>query len=157
MTCTECIEQLLEADPETLAGTGMSPVAEHIASCAQCRRVATKLLAAHDRDSSAYLGIQSRKTADAVATRVIVSQQGSAVRRLSIVRQIRWGLVPLAAAAVLFLTLVTRQNSNRVAAITADSLDVAARPSVLSVRVPPGKNAVVFKTRDPLISVVWIY
>ena len=159
MTCTEALDLLLEADPETLAGRGESPLTAHLRSCAHCQATATRLLAAHQHDSMAYLGVAARRAPGAVAELVMATPNVEAQMRPRRSRGWRVGfaLVPLAAAAALLLVVTARRDARREAFQASMDAAFAASTAVTNVKVPPGRNAVVFKTRDPNISVVWIY
>jgi hypothetical protein len=45
MTCTDCLEAMLESDPAELRGVGRSDLAGHLRRCSSCRRVADAVLA----------------------------------------------------------------------------------------------------------------
>ena len=159
MNCVETHDLLLEADPETLAGNGDPAVAAHLQSCAQCRSVVAQLLEAHERDVALYVDVTPRQTPDAVATMVIAAAVGDVPvrKRRSIRRAVGIGLVPIAAAAAFLLAIHTRRDARQEAFQASIDAAFAAPAAVTSVKIPAGKNAVVFKTQDPNISVVWIY
>lgn len=159
MTCTEALDLLLEADPAVLAETSESPVALHLRSCEPCRLLAARLVSGHERDRAGYLGVVSQQSADTIAARVIMAAAPTPIvpiRRRSL-RRVALGIVPVAAAAAFVLLVNARRNARH--AEFQESIDAAfaASTAVTNVKVPPGRNAVVFKTRDPGISVVWIY
>ena len=96
-----------------LAGTGSSAVAEHLRSCEACRSVARRLLAAHELMRAAYLGAVPRQSAEEVARQAVVLAGAEAEREVARRRILRaggWGLIPLAAAAAVVLTVVARRD-----------------------------------------------
>ena len=139
MNCTQAREAMLVAEPselgaaaataaEALDGLGDSPLAEHLATCDTCRRLAG-LLGADMNRLSFRLRARSRRRMLLLAT------------------------LPVAAvlvAAVAVATKHTRQTS-------VVALPLADRPaSVVSVHVGVGQRAAVIKTADPKITLVWI-
>jgi hypothetical protein len=107
----------------------------------------------------AYLAVIPRDRATVVAQRAIIAAKVVSIRANAWRRRRAAvaGLLSLAAAAAVVLVVAGR---NRVVPMTpsvqlATPADSAA--SAIAVEVPEGKNAIVFATKNPLISVVWIY
>jgi hypothetical protein len=159
MTCAETLDVLLEAEPETLAGAGDPVVAEHLQSCLRCQDIAAQLLAAHEHDRDLFLSAAPRLPSDAIARNVMAAAHVAtpARHRRSHVRTIGFGLVPIAAAAMVVLAIHPRRDARREALQASIDAAFAESVAVTGVKVPPGRNAVVFKTQDPNISVIWIY
>ncbi len=144
MTCDEARDLLLEAEPEALRGTGTSALALHLAGCAECRAMAVRVLAqqaALDRALTAMA--EARLAAPARPAR----------RRW---RLATWGLAAAAGLAALLLARPDRPDGDgRLAAPPR----LASAPAAVDVDVSatPGRNAVVMKTADPTITIVWFF
>lgn len=139
MNCEECRELMVEADPELLTGIGDEPVAAHITSCEACRDLARAMLGQLSVTRATYSRIEP------------VSQPPRHTVRF-IRRRAVWAVATLAAAAVAVITIVGRRD-----AASAPDVPSDAASTLVSVVVPDGRNAIVFATKNPLISVVWIY
>lgn len=142
MTCTEARELLLEADLDALRGEGPSALARHVAACARCRALAGQVLdeqAALDR-VLAHLAERAHPA-------------GGVRRTPPAVRVAAWGLAAAAAVVAAFLGLRARPT-----AAPEPPAALAAPPSAVEVDVSAsGRNAVVFRTPDPTITVVWFF
>ncbi len=100
-----------------------------------------------------------RQAPHAVASKVFAAArtEAPARQRRSAMRTVGFGLVPVVAAALLMLVIHIRRDARRDALQASIDAAFASPIAVTSVKVPPGRNAIVFKTQDPNISVVWIY
>ena len=160
MTCGEVREWLLVASPELLADVASPPVAGHLETCASCREVAKRLLSSQDELEAAYRSTHPGRSAADVAQRAmdtmptgvpVVSLNRGRHRLIALA-----GMVGLAAAAAVLITIAGPSGVPPVSpaaqpAVTPDS------PASITVEVPEGRNAIVFMTRNPKVSVVWIY
>ncbi len=138
MNCDECRDAMLEADPELLTGIGDAPVAVHIQTCERCRDLAAAMLGQLTLARNAYARIESGSPPPRHSVRFIP-------------RRAVWAVATLAAAAV----VITIIGGRRVAPAPEAPSDTAS--TSVAVVVPDGRNAIVFATKNPLISVVWIY
>ncbi len=157
MTCAEALELVLEAEPEELTGVGNSPLAAHLRQCADCQRIAQSLHTHHAAVQAVYLSAESRRPAAAGVTRSIgPSAEGTALATTGHHLR-RWVLVGVGVAAAITLMVMVRHGTPATALThpTAPSVTTPAAPMV--AQVPPNQNAIIFATRDPLISVVWFY
>jgi len=108
----------------------------------------------------AYSSAVPRDTAEEVARRAmlapseIVQLRSSGHRRR--IGAIAAGLVTLAAAAVL-ITVVGREQAKPAARPNSRRTIHDTAAATVAVEVPEGRNAIVLATKNPLISVVWIY
>lgn len=57
MNCHECVDMMLEAEPTELTGRGDGALAEHLRSCASCRRMAASIV----RDTRVLAGVVERR------------------------------------------------------------------------------------------------
>jgi anti-sigma factor RsiW len=160
MNCHEAREWLIDADPDVLTHAEASPVAGHLQSCASCRAVVARLLTAQHGMHGAYLAVAPRKSAAEVAQQVLAGE--SKVLPITATRRGRRNVVAaasvlsLATAAAVLIAVVGRQRAPAAPAFQpAVVADTAV--SSITVEVPEGRNAIVFTTRNPLISVIWIY
>ncbi len=158
--CEEAREWLLVAGPESLADAASSPVAGHLEMCASCRELAKRLRSSQDELEAAYLATSPRRGAVDVAQRAMDTVH-SGVPIMSINRRRRRliavaGMVGLAAAAALLVTIVGPSGVAPVSPATPPAVAPDSAASI-AVEVPEGRNAIVFTTRNPKVSVVWIY
>ncbi len=172
MNCHEALEWLLEAGPDELAGVGDSPAAAHLRSCARCTAAAARLLEGQHALAASLDGLRPRLSADEALDRVLgASPSESGVAR-AVARLARWrGGAParptrlparwrrwavaaaLPAAAAGFAALLLTGDAPPPAPLPVSHL--AERTPALSV--PAGRNAAVFTTSNPRITVVWYY
>ncbi|MBW3553506.1 MAG: hypothetical protein KY466_08350 [Gemmatimonadetes bacterium] len=152
MTCRDALERMMEAEPAVLEGAASADaaLAEHLRGCGRCRAVADVLareLAALD----AGLGELASPGADPreqLRPRFAVS--GTRV----------WKWIPLAAAALAAVLLLGRSGpppggGPGPAELTAE--DREPRATTLAVTLPENRGAAVMSTRNPKITVVWLY
>jgi hypothetical protein len=137
MTCPEARKAMLVADPAELRGETETPLAVHIAGCAECRRAATMFAA-----GTAQLAVAS-------------ANRASVQRRRVSRRTIGLALVPAAAAAILAVVLVTR-SSRRGAAMPRAAVSSLPAARTVSLEVARGQQATVLKTADPKVTVIWL-
>ena len=142
MSCEECRELMLEADPELLTGIGDEPLAAHLNRCDVCRDAAAAMLRQVQLARTAYQRIEP------------VSSPPRRVMRFSVRRSV-WVVASLAAAAVITVVATRPAQVDLHGGHWVDLPDATSVP--LAVDVPEGKSAIVFDTKNPNISVVWIY
>jgi hypothetical protein len=138
MNCTEAREAMLVAEPSELrAATGNAAdapdgpgdsLAEHLAVCDPCRRLAG-LLAADLNGLSFRFRARSRRR-----------------------RTMMLAAFPIAAVVVATVTVVARRSAQTTP--VAERRDRSA--SVVSVDVGVGQQAAVIKTADPKTTLIWI-
>ena len=167
MICPEMRQQMLDADLDELTGLGGTPLARHIAACEPCR-VAGRGIAAGTRRFAAERPIQIRAT-----------PTPSKARR-------GWltGAIGLAAACLTFLVARAETNWAPEPRLADATLGAAVAPAELpvpdhsfaptasdpvvdapidvvdplvSVEVPEGRRALVMKTRNPSMTVIWLH
>ncbi len=146
MTCNDALAAMLECDPREVEPGAGSPLAEHLRECAACQMKATAVLEHHATLVRAY---QSAGDLGPCAH--------AAVPRRRLTMLVPWMATAIAAAVVLVVGM-TRRVHRAAAVPAAVERDATAPPAPsLAVEVPPGKNAIIMNTKDPTISVVWIY
>lgn len=167
MTCGEIRERILEASAAALAGHGESAVARHVRGCAACRAIASSVLGETERLASDLEHVRPRMgEGDAVR----LARQGRAAVEDPAVRDrgrrwLRWGPVPVAAAAAITALLLTEgprrpgmEETGPAAATRGSEVAVVGEPPAqLSVDVPEQGRIAVFETSDPSVTVVWFY
>ena len=151
MNCELALERMLDADPEELEGRGDSELISHIQGCGRCQAVAAELVAGHEMLAAQIHSVD----VDRGVERVLPAVRRAATQRVRRRRLIRFAL-PAAAAAVLAL-FATRDRvpsvplGNPPARLAGPALE---QPTV---RLAPNTNALVLKTNNPKITVVWFY
>ncbi|MGH7502744.1 MAG: hypothetical protein ACREL7_13435 [Longimicrobiales bacterium] len=165
MECRSFVDAMMEAEPAVLRGKGATALAVHIRTCIRCARRAQLVLGATEA-LAAELDIRS-EAKDAARSRVIVAAAGARPG----IRQSTWRartrrsvLVALPAAAALVLAVgLDRLGDDGANAPAVDSASVTQpSPDMGGLESPdvvvrPGQNAVVFRTSNPKITVVWYY
>lgn len=133
MTCDAARDALLIADLPFLAGDE-SELARHVRHCARCAALSRAL------------------TGD------VATLRSSLRRRTAKRRRLAGAALTSAAAAVVWLAVRATKPVNRpeAAASRAPSAANVHPTNVVSVQVAPGKQATVFKTSDPTVTVVWL-
>lgn len=164
MTCGEALNRMLEAEPAALrADAGADPVlAEHLRGCGRCRRVAATLVTELEALDA---GLEELATAPGPSRSGSDSPGGSRPRRAAgsgrgVVRRLgTW--VPLAAAAVLAAVLLLRPGGDPDpppdGPAGAGAAASVARPGRVAVTLPADRGGAVMSTRNPNITVVWLY
>ena len=154
VNCEMALEQMLESDVEDLTGESGTDLAAHIAACERCQAVASEIVDGQRRLADSLRAMESGRRVDAVLDEV----RSQATRRRRRAR-VFGALVPLAAAAALAL-LITSDRSGTVPppsdAVVSESATAVPPPRTM-VRLPPATNAMVLKTDNPTITVVWFY
>ena len=152
MTCAQALDQMLEAEPAELHADAPGDLARHLRGCDACRSAAERILAAQVELASGLAALTAAGVREQVRVRTIGSAP-SGVRR--------WALrvaLPLAAAASLLLVLRRSPSpppeSSRIAA-AAIQRDMMHEEAL--VEPGPGQSAAVMATRDPEVTVVWLY
>jgi anti-sigma factor RsiW len=151
MNCAEIVSELMEMP----AGSPVSAsVSKHLPTCAACTALEEQIRNDHAMLRRGYGGIGTDSVASTIAATAIAATTRRAWQR----RVVGWSLLPIAAAVILVL-LPGRKAApplTRPAAPATHAM-IASQSPPLAVTVPPGKNVIVFRTRDPKIDVVWIY
>ena len=150
VNCDTALEQMLVSEVEDLTGESGTELAAHIVACARCQAVASEIVEGQRRLADSLRAMESGRTVDTVLDEV----RAQVTRRRRRTRAFRV-LVPLAAAAALAL-LVTTDRSGTVPSSVAVPESATAVPRTM-VRLPPTTNAMVLKTDNPKITVVWFY
>ena len=171
MVCSAYLDAMKEADPAALRGEGETALASHIRTCARCRTAAARVLRA-DARLAAWLGsaplavseaarpgqMHSRAQATGNARQKSDAARFGSARRGRVRRVVRKAL-PI--AALIALVVAIDQGVERVTRVAPpDTAQASAPDAVLEtpdVDVQPGQNAVVFRTSNPKITVVWYY
>ncbi len=151
MNCELALERMLDADLEELEDRGDSELVAHIQGCGRCHAVAAELLAGHEMLDAQIHSVDAGRGVE----RVLPAVRRAAIQRVRRRRLIRFAL-PAAAAAVLAL-LVTRDPVPSVPLVDPQAQLAGQPPEQQTVRLAPNTNAVVLKTNNPKITVVWFY
>lgn len=152
MTCHEARTIILAAEPSSLV-IPAPPLAGHLEACAECRRLHRRVLAHEHELRTAYGATEPRHPAEQAARRAAST---SAVRRLRRRGLALAGTIGLAAAAAVLLMFAGRGRHTTMRYL-ARSTPQPEDFSSIEVEFPDSTNALVFRTRNPKISVVWIY
>lgn len=183
MKCADARTELLTAEPAELEGIGASPLAEHIRGCDRCRAAARMILDQQAALAQALVAAgRPAHTADQAADAVLAVVAGDdtspgsqeadppeagagrgararvvpldTARRWAARRAMNWRLwAPVTLAAALAAVLLAWPRYDWQVPPPAR----AAAPTQVAVSAPPGKNVVVFGTRNPDIKVIWFY
>jgi predicted anti-sigma-YlaC factor YlaD len=155
LTCAQARDALLEADlAELRGGSSATPLAEHLATCADCRRMAERIVAATDA-----LGRERMRQPRRAVGVAAAAARGEADRIRRTRR--RWlAAVPALAAAgiaAIFLARGTPSLSPAPSAPSAASAAsaAAAAPADIPLVASMAHTVAVFKTANPNIVVVW--
>lgn len=141
MKCADARAAMLEAELDELRGMGSTPLAQHVASCADCASYAQKILRSYGALGSG-LAQMSTQTA-AVPVIPIRSRKRNAQK---------WLPLPLAAAAILALLLLRTEQEE------LPNVDALARMTFKDtplVTPPAGKQAMVMERNE--MTIVWLY
>lgn len=151
MNCSSAIQSMLEAEPLELRGIGDSELAKHLATCEECRSIASEMLAAQESLAGELAAAEPRLSVEE-AVRVAGRRRASVSRR-NLFLQVG---APLAAAAGL-AGIVMFGGQNDTANETVQTLVEETLPG-LEVQGPPGKDVAVFEVADrPDVVVVWFF
>jgi hypothetical protein len=172
MKCEIALERMLEAEPAVLRGEDVGELAEHVAGCARCARIAATLLEETDTVDRALGEWAGSASADSAADTAlaavraagregVVSPRGdrdpgtAAAARAPRQTWVRRAWIPLAAAAALAGVLVTARNETPFPKAT-ESAGTPFEPRV-SVTPPADRSAAIMETENPNITIVWLY
>ena len=140
MSCTEIRDALLDAELDELRGIGETPVARHVATCAECRAYAQTIL-------RSYLQM------DAALTEMSTQRRDATVLPLKKRRRARWLPLPLAAAAVIALVMVRAQPDDEPPNVDRLAQLMFKEQPVVSPRA--GQQALVMEKNE--LTIVWLY
>ncbi len=140
MNCATALDLLLEAEPAELAGEADTGLAQHLRTCARCRRRAQLIL-----DEYAAL----RGALDHAEPRLHPAAAPTRHRRWAVI-------VPLALAASVAVLLLGRR-SGLLAPPATPVAQVASAAEALEVEGSPGRTVAVFRTDNPNIVVIWSF
>jgi hypothetical protein len=150
MTCDEAMETLLESDH---CATHQA-LEMHLAGCTKCAEFAGRVVGVSVSMKLQYVSLTPRRDAAQMATLAIAKSGATQTRSGHRIKSLVVGAMSLAAAAVVAVVIIERRPTTPIA---QPIVRVAADSSSIAVDVPDGRNAIVFSTRNPQISVVWIY
>lgn len=145
MNCETARASILEADPAELRSESESPLGEHLRGCARCRAAADSVVRSM-RLLDEGLALMPRTTVDTVLENLPRRRD----RRVE--PWIPWGI----AAAVVAGLLLARPWSPETPPMHPP-VALAAESSPPVIEDAEGAPVAVFATRDPSITVVWIY
>jgi len=136
MICADARNAMLTADLEELRAE-RGELANHLRSCGDCARIASRLIVDTRRVSAAVI-VRARRRAHLRTLAVLAS-------------------LPLAAALVASVALV-RHRSRRAPVLVEAVAPRSARPVArrISVDVAKGQHAAVINTVDPSVTVIWL-
>ena len=139
MKCSDAYDEMLIAGLDELRGRGTSPLARHLSECAVCRSSAEAILVG------------------TMAVRPLLDAQRDVAKRRRLQRVVVAAGVPVAAAmAWVAFSTIRRPGTTPSPPAVAEHSAGAAPARQVSVDVRPGQNAVVMKTTDPRVTVVWL-
>jgi hypothetical protein len=150
MTCDEAREALLEADLAELDGTAATPLAAHVATCAECRHLAERIVLGTDALGREREHRPRRPAGDAAAA---ARRDADRIRR---VRR-RWlaATPALAAAAVAVILLARSWTPGPPSGPFASSPPATPVEPGLPLVAAAAPTVAVFETANPKIVVVW--
>jgi len=151
MTCAQALDQMLEAEPAELHADAPGDLARHLRGCDACRNAAERIVAAQAELASGLAALAAAGAREEVRVRPIGSAP-SAMRR--------WALraaLPLAAAASLLLVLRRPSSSPQDSRVAAAAIQRDMMHEEALVEPGPGQSVAVMATRDPEVTVVWLY
>jgi hypothetical protein len=152
MECREFIDAMQDAELAELRGEGGTPLAEHVRVCSECAEYAKHVLAATDCLAVSLMEESGRGSV--VGVRRVLAATRPAWPRLFA------GLAAGAAALVVLAVGLDRAGvlSRDVALENpSDAIGMDQQSTSPGIDVPAGRNAVVFRTSNPKITVVWYY
>lgn len=137
MSCEQARDLMLEADLDELRGTGDSPLARHVRNCGECAGFANRILESYGKMDNGLVSIHAAQL-DIVPIR----------KR----RSLGWMSAPVAAAAVIALLVIARQNDplpnvNGVARLMFSDAPIVAPRA--------GQQAMVIQKKE--MTIVWLY
>jgi anti-sigma factor RsiW len=150
VNCELAFERMLEAGPEELGGRLDSELAAHITQCNRCGAVAAEILAGQEALAQGIRRIQSEGKVEELLAGV---RRAAATARRRLVTRVA---LPLAAAAALAMLIIGDRSTVPPSESAVQIAQTTPRPEQ-SVRLEPNTNAILFKTSNPKITVVWFY
>ena len=166
MSCSECLDRLLEADSAAIAlwlerreeapgriPDGDARALEHLATCGKCRAAAERIVLEESRLAAALETLRpGGSTADAVRRARIESYRRQTRAR----RRLGWSAVAASLAGLIALeTLRLDERSGPAGEMIAyGDLQASVLPEVEG---GPDENVVVFETEDESVVVFWFY
>jgi hypothetical protein len=141
MKCADVQAAMLEAELDELRGAGSTPIAKHVASCADCASYAQRILRSYGALAS---GLEQMSTQPAAAPVIPMRSRKRNAQK--------WLPLPLAAAAILALLLVRTERDE------LPNVDALARMTFRDtplVTPPAGKQALVMERNE--MTIVWLY
>ncbi len=170
MNCDEAREALLEAELPLENDDGNSALAMHLRGCANCGALAAALENQLVAVRADYEELQPRMSTDAIASTVIeratvrllrpLSSRGVELRGSMVqAGRKRRGIVAtalLGAAIAAAITILVLHN-NTIDRRDAGDPQPSAQRVPIEVEVAENQNAIVFETKNPNITVVWLY
>jgi anti-sigma factor RsiW len=151
MTCAQALDRMLEADPAELHADAPGDLAAHLRGCDACRSAAGRIVEAQAELASGLAALAAAGVREEARVRPVGSAP-SAVRR--------WALraaLPLAAAASLLLVLRRPSSPPDSARVAAAAIQRDMMHEEALVEPGPGQGVAVMATRDPAVTVVWLY
>lgn len=145
MNCETARASILEADPAELGSESESPLGEHLRGCPSCRAAASSVLGGMTLLDEG-LAVMPRRPVDAILDTLPGRRDGR------VASWVPWGIV----AAIVAGLLLARPWSPETPPMHAP-VALAAESSPPVVEDADGGPVAVFATRDPSITVVWIY
>lgn len=139
MSCERARDALLDAEMDELRGLGSTPLARHVAECAECAAYAQRLLRSYGKLAA---GLETMSTQKRAATVIPLKKRHRAT----------WLPLPLAAAAVLALLLVRSGNDELPNVDALAQMIMKDEPVALP---PAGKQAMIWERSD--MTIVWLY
>jgi hypothetical protein len=184
MTCHEMTERMLDAELDELSGIGGTPLALHVRRCIPCRTAARTIVAGTRRlamdvletDAPAIRAARSRSSrrrgllvasvAAAAITLLLSSRGGEDTHPIALPATVavvtrpaeRPDATPLPRARPVPPAVRRPAPAQRASAPAPSTVAAAMGDDVphVTVDVPTGKQAVVMRTANPLVTVVWI-
>lgn len=153
MTCQEVREALLSVDLTELTGEGDGQLAQHLESCMRCRGAAQAVLDA-EADLATELSVLVPEPNLDLVIQEGMTPSAERVRRWA--GPTRLGFLktalPVALAAGLAGILMLREPS-----LPGKPFVAPDRSATFEVEPAPDQNVMVLATKDPTITVVWLF
>jgi hypothetical protein len=158
--CATMREELLEAAPDELAGVAQTPIAEHVRECRRCGPIARVLVEEHARLGTALTLVQPRLSADAAADDILATPdpvpESRWRTRAEGARRFLAAAFPMAAAAAIAAYFVYGVLPAEDPIVVVTAMDQERPARVVRATVPEGGSAVVLRTANENITLVWI-
>jgi hypothetical protein len=183
MTCAECVKQLLESGREEIVRADSSELGRHLMTCPRCRAVADGILgqtAGVTRLLGAERSKRKKKRGVAATAGIAICLLAGSVTLRSAVRhdvptmptKMRVDAAPVVRAVAtwapdkkplgvqVFAHPIVAHPIAPVVALGSmpePATEAPSHDSEVAVSPPAGVRAAVIRTRDPKITVVWLY